>query len=563
MSFGPFGLVLAALTLAAGSPDLDLVLRGGRIVDGTGNPAFVGDLGLKDGYVVAAGQLSDRPAARTIDVTGLIVAPGFIDIHNHGDESLLVDGDAPSLIRQGVTSVILGEGGSAAPSRAFPSFRRYFDQLTASGIAVNVGSYVGSSQVWVMSRGERMGPPTHGELEKMRNLVRQAMNDGALGVSSSLTGPPGAWIDTESLVVMCTAAAPLGGIYSTHLRHEGAEVFTAVDEALAIGRRAHVPVDIIHLKISDHTLWGQMPRLIDKIAKARAAGATVTANVYPYHAGQNDLASIVPPWAHEGGAAALVHRLKDPALRARIEGEITRGIRGWYDHYTATGSWQGMMLVQLQNPAYKRWEGKRMDEVIATLGQGRDPFAVFFQLLIDNGGTVPTIFFHHTEEDMRAALVQPFVSIGSDGGSLRAEGPSPLAHPHPRFFGTFPRVLGRYVRDEKVLSLEEAIRKMTSANSSKIGIGDRGTLGPGQRADITVFDPAKIIDTATFENPRQYALGVVHVIVGGQMVLDGGKPTGRRPGRILLGPGTGRLGPSAEHHGGGATPASATETDVQ
>jgi N-acyl-D-amino-acid deacylase len=558
MSFGPLGLVVTALTLAAGSPDLDLVLRGGRIVDGTGNPSFVGDLGIKDGYVVAAGQLSDRRAARTIDVTNLVVAPGFIDIHNHGDESLLVDGDAPSLIHQGVTSVILGEGGSAAPSRAFPSFKRYFDQLTASGIAVNVGSYVGSSQVWITARGERNGPPTRGELERMRSLIRQAMNDGALGVSSSLSGPPGAWIDTESLVVMCSVAAPLGGIYSTHLRHEGSDVFTAVDEALSIGRRAHIPVDIIHLKISDHALWGQMPRLIDKLNAARTAGANVTANVYPYRAGQNDLASIVPPWAHEGGNAGLVRRLKDPASRARIEREITHGIRGWYDHYTATGSWDGMMLVQLQNPDYKRFEGKRMNEVIAALGG--NAFGAFFQLLIDNGGTVPTIFFHHSEADMRTALVQPFVSIGSDGGSLRAEGPSPLAHPHPRFFGTFPRVLGRYVRDEKVLPLEEAVRKMTSANSSKVGINDRGTLGPGQRADITVFDPALIIDTATFEKPRQYAVGVVHVIVGGQMVLEAGKPTGRRPGRILVGPATGRLGPSAEHHEA-ATHAPGTDTE--
>jgi N-acyl-D-amino-acid deacylase len=552
MFIGALALALTAASLAAAPSDLDLVLRGGRIVDGTGNPSFLGDLGVKGGFVVAVGQLGDRKATRVLDVTGLVVAPGFIDIHNHGDNNLLVDGDAPSLLRQGVTSVILGEGGSVAPSRAFPTFRHYFDQLTASGIAVNVGSYVGSSQIWVSTRGERAGPPARGELEKMRSLVRQAMSDGALGVASSLSGPPGAWIDTESLVIMCAAAAPAGGIYSTHLRHEGTEVFTAVDEALSIGRRARIPVDIIHLKISEHSMWGQMPKLVEKIAAARAAGATVTANVYPYRAGQNDLSTIVPPWAHEGGPTALVRRLKDPALRTRIEGEIKRGIRGWYNHFTATGSWEGMMLVQLKNPAYRRFEGKRMNEVIAALG-GKE-FAVFFQLLIDNDGSVPTVFFHHSEADMRHALAQPFVSIGSDGGSLRIDG-SPLGHPHPRFFGTFPRVLGRYVRDDKVLSLEEAIRKMTSANGSKVGITNRGVLGPGQRADITVFDPARILDMATFEKPVQYSVGVVHVVVGGQLVLDKGQPTGRRPGTVLWGPGTKRAAaPAASAPAAAAAP---------
>jgi N-acyl-D-amino-acid deacylase len=535
MSPGPLGLVLAAVTLAAGGADLDLVLRGGRIVDGTGGPAFAGDLGVKDGQVVAVGQLGDRVAARTIDVGGLVVAPGFIDIHNHGDDSLLVDGDAPSLVRQGVTSVILGEGGSAAPSRAFASFHRYYDQLTASGIAINVGSFVGASQVWSMTRGERTGPPTRGELEHMRSLVRQAMAEGAFGVSSSLAGPPGAWIDTETLVSLCAAAGPLGGIYATHLRSEGAEVFAAVDEALSIGRRGRLPVEILHLKIADRTLWGQMPGVLAKLNAARAAGIAVAADVYPYNAGLNDLASLIPPWAHEGGPAALLRRLADKATRARIEAEITRGRRGWYDHYTAVGSsWALMMVVEAHNPSDQRFEGKRMDEIIAA--RGGDPFSVLFQLLIDNGGSVPTVFFQQDEADLRAALAQPYVSIGSDGGALRADGTA-SPHPHPRVFGTFPRVLGHYARDEKLFSLEDAVHKMTGANATKLGLADRGTLGPGQRADITVFDPVRIADTATFERPRQYPSGVVHVVVGGQLVLDGGKTTGRRPGRILRGRG--------------------------
>lgn len=514
---------------------LDLVIKGGRVVDGTGGPELVADVGIAGGRITLVAPKIAEAAARSIDARGLVVAPGFIDIHNHADQSLLVDGDAPSLLHQGVTSVILGEGGSMAPSRAFPTFKSYFDKLTEQGIAVNVGSYVGSSQIWIEARGERAGPPTRGELSKMRALVAAAMADGALGVASSLSGPPGAWIDTDTLVAMCAAAAPFGGIYSTHIRHEGLDVWKAVDEALAIGKRAGVPVDVIHLKIAEHSLWGQMPKLIAKLAAARAAGAAVAANVYPYRAGQNDLASIVPPWAHEGGAQALLKRLQEPKSRARLVREITGGLPGWYNHYTATGSWEGMLLVQLRNPEHRRFVGKRMSEVITELG--KPPVEALFELLIANGGSVPTIFFHHAEEDMRHALKQPFVSIGSDGGSLRAEGPRRSGHPHPRFFGTFPRVLGRYVREEKVLTLEQAIRKMTVMNSAKVGITDRGLLRPGQWADVTVFDPAKIIDNATFENPHQYSSGVVHVVVRGQVVLDAGKPTGARPGQILRGPG--------------------------
>jgi N-acyl-D-aspartate/D-glutamate deacylase len=320
------------------------------------------------------------------------------------------------------------------------------------------------------------------------------------------------------------------------MRHEGLDVWAAVDEALAVGRRAKLPVDIIHLKISEHTLWGQMPKLVAKIAAARAAGADVQANVYPYWAGQNDLATIVPPWAHEGGSAALIARLKDPAQRQRIQKQITSGLPGWYNHYTATGSWQGMLLASLSHPDYKRFEGKRMSELIAARGADQ-PFEVFFQTLIDNGGSVPTVYFHHAEKDMVHALQQPFVSVGSDGGALKTEGPLRAGNPHPRFYGTFPRVLGRYVREQQALTLEEAIRKMTSANTAKVRVFDRGLLREGQWADVTVFDPATIADKATFEQPHQYSVGVRYLVVNGQLVLDGGRHTGARPGKILLGPG--------------------------
>jgi N-acyl-D-aspartate/D-glutamate deacylase len=319
------------------------------------------------------------------------------------------------------------------------------------------------------------------------------------------------------------------------MRTEGSGVFQATAEAIEIGRRAHVPVDILHLKIADHQLWGRMPELVALIEKARAEGQQVQANIYPYRAGQNDLASIIPPWAHEGGTQAMLGRLKDPALRPRLEQEILHGIPGsdWYNHYTATGDWDGMLLVSLRNPEYRRFQGKRMSEVIRTLG--KPPVDVLVELLIANGGSVSTIYFHHSEEDMRYALKQPFVSIGSDGTAVSAE--KATGHPHPRYYGTFPRVLGRYVREEKLLTLEDAVRKMTSANAAKIHLYDRGLLRPGQWADVTVFDPKTAIDKATFENPHQYAEGIEYVLVNGKLVLDRGRPTGARPGTILYGPG--------------------------
>jgi len=539
------GLLVAGLL--GGGQDFDLLIRGGRIVDGTGNPCYLGDVGIRGGKIAAMGRLGGRAARRTIDATGLTVAPGFIDVHNHSDYTILTDGNAESMVRQGVTTMILGEGGSAAPIGGrqgrpeFPAdwttFSGYFARLLRQGVSGNIGSLVGSSQVWTYVRGPRAGPPSPEELEEMRALVRQAMEQGALGVASSLSGPPGSWIDTGTLAAMCETASQYGGIYSTHVRTEGHGVFEAVAEAIEIGLRAHIPVDILHLKIAERKLWGRMPELVAVIAQARAEGRQVEANVYPYRAGQNNLASIIPPWAHEGGTEAMLRRLRDPGLRARLEDEILHGIPGsnWYNHYTATGGWEGMLVVSLSNPKYKQFEGKRMSEVIQALGG--EPLEVLFELLETNGGSVPTVYFHHSEEDMRCALRQPFVSIGSDGAAVAAAGPLARGNPHPRYYGTFPRVLGRYVREEKVLSLEEAVRKMTSANAAKVRIYDRGLLRPGQRADITIFDAARVIDRATYEKPHRYATGIEYVFVNGVPVLEKGRHTGARPGAILYGPG--------------------------
>lgn len=524
-----FLLLLPALLFAQ---PYDVLIKNGRVADGTGNPTFLADVAIRDGKVAAIGKLSG-PAKQTIDAVGMIVAPGFIDIHNHSDTSLLADGNAQSFIRQGVTTMIFGEGPSAAPSRDFPRFTDYWQRLQRSGVSPNVGSYVGSSQIWTQVRGPKAGPPTADELKAMRALVKQAMQDGALGVSSSLSGPPGAWIDTDTLVAMCEEVKPFNGIYSTHMRTEGFGVFESIAEAISIGKRAGVPVDIIHLKLAENKLWGRMPEVIATIRQARADGVEVESHVYPYRAGQNNLSSIIPPWAHEGGVNALLARLQDPKLKDRLNSEILNGIPGsnWYNHYTATGSWEGMLVSAFSNPSYKKYEGQRMNQIIAALG--KPPVDALFQVLLDNGGSVPTVYFHHNEADMRYALQQPFVSIGSDGRAVATTGLLSAEHPHPRYYGTFPRILGRYVRDEKVITMEEAIRKMTSANANKIRIYDRGLLRPGMAADVTVFDPAKVIDHSTYEKPHQYSTGIVHVFVNGIAVLKDGEHTGARPGGIV------------------------------
>ncbi|MBL8207367.1 MAG: amidohydrolase family protein, partial [Blastocatellia bacterium] len=464
---------------ASQPPTYDLLIRNGRIVDGTGNPSFVGDVALRDGRIAALGKLTNAAAKRTIDAQGLIVAPGFIDIHNHSDDTILEDGNAESMVRQGVTSMIFGEGLSAAPTAKYKDFASYFADVQKRGVATNIGSYIGSGTVWLSVHGDRGGKATAEELQRMRAVVKTAMEQGALGVASSLSGPPGVWIDTDTLVAMCEVAGQYGGIYSTHMRTEGEAVFKAVAEALEIGRRAQLPVDIIHLKIAEHKLWGKMPDLVALLAKTRAEGQLVEANVYPYRAGQNNLSSIIPPWAHEGGAQAMIQRLQDPSLRPRLESEILNGIPNsdWYNHYTATGGWDGMLLVTLKNPKYKQFQGKRMSEVIQALN--KPPLDVLFELLRENNGSVPTVYFHHSEDDMKYALKQPFVSIGSDGTAVKTEGPLAAGHPHPRYYGTFPRVLGKYVREEKLFNLAEAIRKMTSLPARALGLKNRGTLQAG------------------------------------------------------------------------------------
>jgi N-acyl-D-amino-acid deacylase len=387
-------------------------------------------------------------------------------------------------------------------------------------------------------QGDSLARPGEREVAEMKELIAESMGDGALGLSTMLASPRELAVTTNDLVEFCRVVKRLGGIYSSHIRNEGTEVLDAVKEAIEIGRSAEIPVDIIHLKIADQSLWGRMRQITQLIEEARREGVNVQANVYPYTRGNNDLVSIIPPWAHEGGTGRLIERLKDPSLRDRLQRDIRNGLPGWYNHYTAVGGdWSRMLVSARLGPANQAYVGQTMDRIIAAKTKGRDPapdpLDVLFEFLIEEHGTIGTIYAHHTESDMNLALVAPWCSIGSDGYALATEGRLRRGHPHPRSFGTFPRILGEYVRNRKLLSLENAVRKMTSLNAAKIGLYDRGLVRDGLYADMTVFDPNVVIDRSTYLEPFQYSVGIVHVVVNGRLVVEDGRLTDARPGRAL------------------------------
>jgi N-acyl-D-aspartate/D-glutamate deacylase len=544
-----FGLPAVMLSIVAdgaeGDP-CDIVFRDAKVVDGTGSPWFRGDVALRGGKIAALGKLTNTRAKRDIDARKLVVAPGFIDIHSHSEMVLLEDGTAQSKIRQGVTTEIFGEASSPGPyqgrltppvlkiggkSESWSTLGGYFDVAERAGVSVNVASFVGLAQVWECVMGKSHARPTTAQMDEMKALVEEAMKNGAAGMSSLLAQPPGSLATTDEIVELCKIVARYGGIYVAHIRNEGTDVFDAIAEVIEIGRRAGIAVEILHIKIADQRNWGKMDRIVKAVDDARRQGIDVQANLYPYTRGQNNLSSIIPPWAHEGGTAKLLARIKDPGDRARIKKDIVAGLPGWYNHYTAVGgdwsrmlvagqgTYQGLTVDRILKPRVERNKSEVLDEFLDLLGEA--------------GGSIPTVYDHHTEKDMNLAMVQPWTSFGSDGMALATDGVLRRGHPHPRSFGTFPRVLGRYVRELGLLTMEDAIRRMTSANALKTGLYDRGVLRPGLAADVVAFDPERIIDRATYEEPFRYSEGVEYVVVNGVLVLDAGKHTGAKPGKGL------------------------------
>ncbi len=548
---------LIAAALAAGAcrgDDYDVILRGGWVVDGTGNPRYRGDVAIRGDRIAGVGRIDpDARAGREVDVTGLVVSPGFIDMLGWSDIKLLADGRAASKVTQGITTEITGEGSSVAPQDSatiaedaeynrslgvtvdWRDLEGYFQRLEASGSTINVASFVGATQVRKVVMGREDRAPTAAELAAMVALVDTAMTQGALGLSTSLVYAPAFYATTEELVALARAAARHGGIYATHLRDEGARIDEAIDEALAIAAAADLPVEIWHLKRAGERNWGDMRRVLARLDSARATGLDVTADIYPYVASATSLDASIPQWAHEGGNSALMARLRDPAERARIRADILDPPGGIESFYRGAGGPGGVLVSSVLADSLKHLEGQTVLQIAATWGV--EPLDALFDVIVKDGANTGAIYFSMTEADVRAAIEHWWVGFCTDYGAVAPDGILSRSAVHPRVYGSFSRVLGRYVRERGVLRLEDAVRKMTSLPAQRVGLVDRGVLRSGFAADVTVFDPATIMDRATFEEPHQPSAGVRYVVVNGEVVLDEGAVTGARPGRGLRGPG--------------------------
>lgn len=530
----------------------DLIIRNGHIIDGTGSPWYAGDIAIQDGRIAAIGLLDTAPAKRRIDAHGLVVAPGFIDMLGQSELSILVNPHLPSKIFQGITTEITGEGGSAAPLKEtiksadrrgyahynitpdWTTFRGYFARLEKQGMGINLASYVGATQVRRMVIGDDNRAPTPAELERMKQLVRDAMHEGAVGLSTSLQYAPAPYATTEELIALAAESAKLGGIYATHMRSESDAVIQALDEAIRIGREAKIPVEIWHLKAAGKNNWGRMPEIVAHIEQARQSGVDIAANTYAYPAWFNSFSAFIPPWAHDGGDAKLIERLKDPAMRARIRKDMLTPATDWDNEWQEIPGAEAILVSVVQNPKLLPLQGKTIAEVAKLWG--KDPIDTIFDLLIEDNAFTSVAVFGMSEPDVALALEQPWVSVDNDSQGTAPDGILGREHPHPRAYGTFPRILRKYVREEKKLRLEDAIRKFSSLPAARLRLADRGVLKKGMWADIVVFDPATIRDLATFENPNQLSEGMQYVLVNGVPVIDDGKMTNALPGKVVRGP---------------------------
>jgi len=540
--------------IAPGRESFDVLIANGRVVDGTGAPWFRADIGIVGDRIVAIGQLDDRDAKVRVDASNLVVAPGFIDMLGQSEFNVLVDSRAASKITQGITTEITGEGASIAPlndaliKSAQPQYSRfkvdldfrtlgeYFARLERTRPALNVGSFVGAGGVRAYVVGQTQRPATPAELEQMKTLVAQAMEQGALGVSTSLQYVPGRFASTDEIVELARVARQYGGIYISHQRSESSQIIRSLDEVFSIAERANIPAEVWHLKTAYQANWGRMPEVLQHFAAARARGLDVTFNMYPYDRASNGLDACLPLWVREGGLDQMLQRLNDPSERERIKRDMDDpNTKDWENQWYGSGGGAGVIVSTVLDPALRKWEGKNLVQIGKEMG--KDPRDAAMDLVIADRGETSVIISIMREDDVRVALAHTMMSIGTDSGSRAEDGPLSESKSHPRAWGSFPRVLGKYVRDEKLIPLEEAIRRFTSRPAVRVGIADRGILRPGFKADITIFNPDTIRDVSTFEDPTHYSQGVEHVFVNGTAVIANGQITNERPGEPIRGPG--------------------------
>ena len=541
------------LAIAQSTAPYDVIIRHGHVIDGTGSPWYAADVGVRDGHIAAIGDLSRASAKQSIDAHGMVVAPGFIDMLGQSELTILVDPRLPSKIFQGITTEITGEGESVAPldsamlAEDAPTYQhygidanwrtlaQYFARLESQGIGINIGTYVGAASVREMVLGYGDRTPTPDELHEMQDLVAQAMQEGALGVSTALQYPPAPYAKTDELIALATTASQYGGIYATHMRSEGETEMAALDETFRIARDAHIPVEIFHLKTAGKANWGKMPQVVARIDSARRSGLDIAADTYAYTAWENGMSAFVPPWAHDGGTAKLVARLKDPAMRARIRKDMLTPATTWDNEWQEIPGPHAVLITAVDNRALLNLQGKRLDEIAAMWHE--DAINALFDVLIKDDAQTSVAVFGMSEPDVALALRQPWVSVDNDASGTSPEGILGQEHPHPRAYATFPRILRLYVREQHLLSLPDAIRKFTALAAQREHLADRGVIKEGMWADLVVFDPDSVADKATYEQPNQLSVGMQWVLVNGVPVIAEGKMTGARPGRVLYGEG--------------------------
>jgi dihydroorotase/N-acyl-D-amino-acid deacylase len=546
-----FSFVSNATT--ASPPQYDLLIKNGLVIDGSGRLGFVADVGIMGDRIASIGKLKNARGAREIDATGMVVAPGFIDMLGQSETYLLIDPRAMSKVMMGVTTEVTGEGESIAPVndrliKEQEDFNRrykltidwrtlgeYFKRLEKQGSGVNLATFVGATQVREYVVGFDNRPPTPAELEKMKQLVADAMKDGALGVSTSLQYVPARFAKTDEIVELAKVAHQYGGIYATHQRSEANALDESLAEVFEIARRAQIPVEIWHLKTAYKKNWGRMPEVLAKIKSARAEGLDITADIYPYIAGSTSLSACLPPWALEGGTEKMLARLKDARVRRQLKQEITTDSKEWENIYLGSGGAPGVLIGSVVNRDLEAMQGKRVSQIAEE--QHKDPLDALFDLILADHGQTGAIYFMMSEDDMRAAMRAPFVSFCTDSGARANDGPLAGSKSHPRGWGSYPRILGRYVRDEHLLTLAQAIHKMSGMPAKRVGLRERGLLREGYYADVTIFDPKRVLDRATFEMPNQHPDGIEYVIVNGQLEVDKGQRTPALAGQVLRGPG--------------------------